>query len=104
MMMMLGFGGVWPLAVSAKVNASRPATESARQSFTGYPPIRRLGSGDAVLTVGVLQRDLAVSKLEQITTMHFHASTIGACSRECPFRNAPLSLDVVAREIGRAHV
>lgn len=53
--------------------------------------------GRAVLAVGVLQGDLAVSKREQITTMDFHPCTICSCSRECPLRDAPVSLDKVPR-------
>jgi hypothetical protein len=40
--------------------------------------------GRAVLSIGVFEGDLAVSEREQITTVDFDASAVGACSRERP--------------------
>lgn len=50
-----------------------------------------------VLAVGVLQRDLAVSKGEQITTMDFNASAVCPRPRERPLGNSPVPMDKMAR-------
>ncbi len=51
----------------------------------------------AVLAVRVLQRDLAVSKGEQITTMNFHESAVRPSSRERPLGHSPVPMDKMAR-------
>ena len=51
----------------------------------------------AVLAVGVLQRDLAVSKGEQITTMNFYESAVRPSSRERPLGHSPVPMDKMAR-------
>lgn len=50
-----------------------------------------------VLAVGVLERDLAVSKGEQIATVDFDASAVCPRSRECPLGHSPVPMDKVAR-------
>lgn len=48
-----------------------------------------LPSGRAVLAVGVLQRDLAASKDEQIATLQLNARSGLSCSREGRTRSPP---------------
>lgn len=49
-----------------------------------------------ILAVGVFQRNLAVSKGEQITTMNFDASAVRPRSREYPLGNSSVSMDKMA--------
>src|SRR6266478_6035011 len=52
--------------------------------------------GWTVLSVGVLQENLAVSKSEQITTIDFDAGSVRPCSRERPLRYSSVSMDKMA--------
>src|SRR5512145_171034 len=46
-----------------------------------------------VLSVGVLQGDLAIAKGEKVTTVNFDACAVGTCSRECPLRHSTVASD-----------
>ena len=57
----------------------------------------RGNSGRTVLAVGILHRDLAVSKRQEIAAVHFHASAVEPCSRERPLGHASVAVDEVPR-------
>src|SRR4029079_6163809 len=78
-----------------------PAIACFHWFMPARPRLERLASDRSdrrsVLSVGVLERDFPVPKVEEVATVHLDSDTVAASSRECPLGHAAIAVDEVPR-------